>query len=105
MIDRWLADGGTVTYGADADTSCFLLVRDDAPPQDNLWPVVLYPVSGRIEVVFQHLSRRAPIDDIGLRRKFLDLLNGVPGAEIAEVKLDLGPAFPWPPSTARERPG
>ncbi|MDT0304279.1 GmrSD restriction endonuclease domain-containing protein [Streptomonospora wellingtoniae] len=94
LLDHWKARGGTVTYGSGTDTSCFPLVWAETPAQHNLWPVVFYPLGGRVEVVFQHLSRREPFDDISLRRELLGLLNLIPKVGISDVKLDLRPSFP-----------
>jgi hypothetical protein len=58
-----------------------------------LWPIAIYPVSGTVEVVFQHLRRRPPFDDEPLRRELMTRLNKIEGIDLAEAKLDLRPSF------------
>lgn len=59
----------------------------------NIWPAAIYP-SGKFEIVFQHLSVRAPFDDVALREEFRQRLNQLPGVELAAAKLALRPGFP-----------
>lgn len=87
----WVSLGGSVQYGTSAQTSCFLMWR--AGESDAIWPMVLYP-GGWFEVVFQHMSTRAPFDDIGLREQFRLKLNEIDGVEIANSKLALRPNIP-----------
>lgn len=65
-----------------------------APGSRALWPLAIYPVSGTVEVVFQHLKRRPPFDDEPLRRELMTRLNDIEGIDLAEAKLDLRPSFP-----------
>jgi hypothetical protein len=58
-----------------------------------LAPLTLYP-SGRCEVVFQHLARRPPFDDIRLREELRQRLNTVAGIDLAAAKIELRLSFP-----------
>lgn len=94
LLKIWTDLGGTLSYGTGTDTSCFPLVWDEVnAPGHNLWPVVFYPLSGKVEVVFQHLSNRPPFDDLDLRRELLIRLNSIDGVQLSEVKLGLRPSF------------
>ncbi|MDG4788186.1 DUF262 domain-containing protein [Micromonospora sp. WMMD1102] len=93
VIEAWAGLGGTLGFGEGGETSCFLLARDKEHELGNIWPVAIYP-SGKVEVVFQHLSIRMPFDDLALREEFRQRLNNVPGVEIAAAKLALRPGFP-----------
>ncbi|MEU8524538.1 DUF262 domain-containing protein [Streptomyces sp. NPDC048629] len=91
----WTEQGGRCAYGRKTETSCFpTLYLDGKAPTRALWPLALYPASGTVEVVFQHLKRRAPFDDEPLRRELMTLLNRIDGIDLAEAKLDVRPSFP-----------
>lgn len=91
----WEQQGGYRAYGRASETSCFPMVEaGTAHASRTLWPIALYPVTGTVEVVFQHLKRRPPFDDEPMRRALLTKLNAIDGIELAEAKLDLRPSFP-----------
>nr|WP_128806470.1 DUF262 domain-containing protein [Streptomyces sp. Termitarium-T10T-6] len=91
----WDLQGGYRAYGRANETSCFPTVEVGMPlAARTLWPLALYPETGTVEVVFQHLKRRAPFDDEPLRRELLTRLNTIEGIDLAEAKLDLRPSFP-----------
>ena len=69
------------------------MARDRDHRLGKIWPVTLYP-SGKCEVVFQHLSRRPPFDDIQLRMELRERLNKIPGVEMPAAKIELRPGFP-----------
>jgi hypothetical protein len=93
VLDIWVAMGGTLLYGKAGQTSCFLIARDKAHPDGNIWPFALYPLHS-CEVVFQHLARRPPFDDIQMREELRERLNKVPGVDLPASKIALRPAFP-----------
>ncbi|MDA8371797.1 MAG: DUF262 domain-containing protein [Nocardiopsaceae bacterium] len=93
LLEIWTGLGGALAYGTGTDTSCFPLAWEPQRSPRDLWPVAFYPLSGRVEVVFQHLSRREPFADIDMRRSLLKRLNRIPGVHLAEVKLGLRPSF------------
>lgn len=93
ILDYWTSLGGMLTYGLADQTSCFLLARNKAHPDGNIWPVTFYPLRS-CEVVFQHLASRPPFDDIHLREEFRERLNKVPGVDLPASKIELRPAFP-----------
>jgi hypothetical protein len=95
VLTLWERQGGYLTYGRHAETSCFpnLDVGTAAQPRE-LWPLALYPVTGTAEVVFQHLTSRPPFDDAGLRRELLTRFNEIDGIVLSEAKLALRPSFP-----------
>lgn len=80
--------------GRGADTSCFLLAWDESVNADWRWALVLHPSSGRAEVVFQHMARRPPFDDVALRRELLYRFNAIPGIGLPEDSLNRRPSFP-----------
>jgi alkylated DNA nucleotide flippase Atl1 len=92
VLDVWRGLGGYVRYGDAQETSAFPLLAGEGGAK--IWPIAIYPVTGAIEVVFQHLARRPPFDDPSLRREFLDRLNKVDGITLAPAKLSLRPSFP-----------
>ncbi|MER7333516.1 MULTISPECIES: DUF262 domain-containing protein [unclassified Micromonospora] len=93
VLDAWTTMGGTVLYGSGGETSCFLMARGKAHELGNIWPAAIYP-SGKFEVVFQHLSVRAPFDDVTLREELRQRFNQLPGVDIAVAKIALRPGFP-----------
>ncbi len=93
VLDSWTAMGGMLLYGQGGQTSCFLIARDKAHPDGNIWPVALYPL-GRCEVVFQHLAIRPPFDDIQMREELRERLNKIPGVDLPASKIELKPGFP-----------
>ena len=86
--------GGALSFGNAAETSCFPLLRGPIHRKDAIWPLAIYPTTGAVEVVFQHLARRAPFDDPFLRRELLDRINSIDGIDLPESKLALRPSFP-----------
>ncbi|MFI5802217.1 DUF262 domain-containing protein [Streptomyces sp. NPDC051561] len=95
VLAVWEEQGGHRAYGAANETSCFpTLEVVGAFDTRTLWPLAIYPVTGTVEVVFQHLKRRPPFDDEPLRRELMDRLNQISGIDLAEAKLDLRPSFP-----------
>ncbi|MFD7446005.1 DUF262 domain-containing protein [Streptomyces sp. NPDC059909] len=94
-LDFWRRQGGYITYGRHEETSCFPMLDAGTSRQPHLmWPVAIYPVSGTVEVVFQHLKNRSPFDDTEQRRELLQRLNKIDGVELPEAKLELRPSFP-----------
>jgi alkylated DNA nucleotide flippase Atl1 len=94
LLDRWRGLGGSLSFGAAEETSCFTTLHGPAWSSRGIWPLVLYPRSGAVEVVFQHLARRPPFDDPALRRELRDQLNTINGIDLPESKLALRPSFP-----------
>src|SRR5262249_19156025 len=93
VLDCWTAMDGTLLYGQGGQTSCFLIARDKAHRDGNIWPVALYPLRS-CEVVFQHLARRPPFDDIHMREELRERLNKIRGVDLPASKIELRPAFP-----------
>ncbi|MER6270847.1 DUF262 domain-containing protein [Streptomyces sp900105755] len=94
-LDFWRRQGGHVNYGRHDETSCFpMLDAGTSRSPHLLWPVAIYPVSGTVEVVFQHLKSRTPFDDTEQRRELLHRLNKIAGVDLPEAKLELRPSFP-----------
>lgn len=95
----WEERGGHRAYGKASETSCFPMLTVPSGAEGGragrgVWPLALYPVTGTVEVVFQHLKHRPPFDDQEPRRELLRRLNEIEGVELAEAKLDLRPSFP-----------
>jgi alkylated DNA nucleotide flippase Atl1 len=91
LMNEWRRMGGTLEYGTNDEVSCFL-IAPSAQPGMTIWPLVIYP-SGYVEVVFQHLSRRAPFDSLSLREEFRGLLSEIRGIDIDPNRLSLRPSF------------
>jgi hypothetical protein len=93
MLARWQSTGGHVSFGRGDETSCFLVMEPRRWDQQETWPMTIYPRSGVVEVVFQHMRRRPVFDDVELREEFRDRLAK---AEIVipDTKLNLRPSFP-----------
>jgi alkylated DNA nucleotide flippase Atl1 len=106
LLEFWVRLGGMLDFGTARQTSCFLLLQGPTGPGGyGWWPFTLYP-DGACEVVFQHLLRRPPFDDEGLREEFRQLCNQAPGVNLPRAKLQLRPSFPLSSltdETARER--
>ncbi|MFH8409870.1 DUF262 domain-containing protein [Streptomyces sp. NPDC018019] len=78
-LSKWEAEGGRLQYGAAAETSCAPVLREGTGPQGCLRPVTVYPRSGTVEVVFEHLARREPFTRLGLLAELRDRLRSIPG--------------------------
>ncbi|MGY1637897.1 DUF262 domain-containing protein [Geodermatophilus sp. SYSU D00742] len=93
VLTRWQAIGGGLSFGRADETSCFLVIEPRRWDQQDTWPITVYPRSGTVEVVFQHMRRRPVFDDPSLRRAFRDRLTPA-GIDIPDTKLNLRPSFP-----------
>ncbi|MFE9631344.1 DUF262 domain-containing protein [Streptomyces sp. NPDC006463] len=95
LFARWEALGGWIGHGAGrVTTSAFLMLGKPGTAGRGIWPLTLYPGSGRggtAEVVFQYLAARDPFTDRALRAELLRRLNELDGIEIPEGKLELRP--------------
>jgi alkylated DNA nucleotide flippase Atl1 len=92
LLQHWQSLGGTLTFGRASEVCCFLLLHDHPAASDRIWPFTIYPKSGTIEVVFQHMRRRPVFEDIALRDEFRQRLQAA-GIAIPESKLNLRPSF------------
>jgi alkylated DNA nucleotide flippase Atl1 len=91
VVEHWVTSGGKLDFGSSADIGCVPWL--DRPDGNGwIWPLVFYS-GGKVEVVFQHLSKRRPFDDVALRRELLSRLNRIDGVDIPESKLQLRPSF------------
>ncbi|MFF9115995.1 DUF262 domain-containing protein [Streptomyces massasporeus] len=97
LLTRWEELGGWIGHGAgQVTTSAFLMLGQAGAPGRGIWPLTLYPGTGRggtAEVVFQHLAAREPFTERALRAEFLRRLNELEGVDIPEGKLELRPSF------------
>ncbi|GAC1412234.1 MAG: hypothetical protein NVSMB60_33970 [Mycobacterium sp.] len=93
VLERWIEVGGNLDFGSGNETSCFLMSTVGSTTKAAIWPLTIYP-SGRCEVVFQHLARRAPFDDCTLREELRQKLNTIDGVDLPAVKIELRPGFP-----------
>ncbi|MFE9481001.1 DUF262 domain-containing protein [Streptomyces spororaveus] len=95
VFAHWEELGGWIGHGSGrVTTSAFLMLGDVGSPGRGIWPLTLYPGSGRggtAEVVFQHLAGREPFTDRALRSELLRRLNEMEGVDIPEGRLDLRP--------------
>ena len=95
VLHAWRDAGGTLEFGDQAETSCFLMAREgrrDASGR-GIWPFAIYPKSGTAEVVFQYLKDRPPFDREELREGLRTRLNDINGIDIAADRLTLRPSF------------
>ncbi|KOV14222.1 hypothetical protein ADK90_34875 [Streptomyces sp. XY413] len=95
VFAHWEELGGWIGHGSGrVTTSAFLMLGNAGSPGRGIWPLTLYPGSGRggtAEVVFQHLAGREPFTDRALRSELLRRLNEMDGVDIPEGRLDLRP--------------
>ncbi|MEU4739134.1 DUF262 domain-containing protein [Actinosynnema sp. NPDC023658] len=92
VLNAWTGSGGHLAYGVELETSCFLMSRTKSHPDGNIWPAAIYP-SGKFEVVFQHLRRRPPFENLTRREELRQRLNGIDGVDLPARKVDLRPGF------------
>lgn len=93
VVEAWRKLGGITNFGVADETTCFTVLRPAYLDVRGIWPFAIYPQSGVVEVVFQHLARRPPFDDHSMRRELLNRLNAISGIGLPEVKLSLRPSF------------
>ncbi|MFC8307706.1 DUF262 domain-containing protein [Streptomyces olivaceus] len=95
LFAHWEGLGGWTGHGAGhVTTSAYLMLGETGGPGRGIWPMTLYPGTGRggvAEVVFQYLAAREPFTDRALRAEFLARLNALDGVDIPEGKLELRP--------------
>jgi hypothetical protein len=91
LLQHWQSLGGALTFGSASEVSCFLLYPGP-DSRDRIWPFIIYPRWGSIEVSFQTMRRRPVFDDIALREEFRQRLQ-MAGITIPESKLNLRPSF------------
>jgi alkylated DNA nucleotide flippase Atl1 len=96
LVGAWRSAGGEVGFGPAEETGCYLFVRPGRSPDGRRppWPWAIYPLSGRVEVVFQYLKARPPFDDPVVRDEFRQRCNRIPGVNLPPAKLDVRPSFP-----------
>ncbi|CAN5448362.1 DUF262 domain-containing protein [soil metagenome] len=90
VLDAWVHLGGTLQFGRNDETSCFLMAQHMTR---RVWPCTIYP-SGKVEVVFQYMASRPPFDDLDLRHQFRDRLDAIAGVDLPASKIELRPGFP-----------
>ncbi|QKW07396.1 DUF262 domain-containing protein [Streptomyces sp. NA04227] len=97
LLTHWKSLGGWIGYGAgEVTTSAFLMLGQAGAPGQGIWPLTLYPGSGRGgtgEIVFAHMANREPFTDRALRVELLDRVNEMEDVSISEGKLELRPSF------------
>jgi alkylated DNA nucleotide flippase Atl1 len=97
LFAHWKGLGGWIGHGAGrVTTSAFLMLGEVGGPGRGIWPLTLYPGTGRggtAEVVFQYLAAREPFTDRAMRAEFLARLNELDGVDIPEGKLELRPSI------------
>ncbi|MFF7039139.1 DUF262 domain-containing protein [Streptomyces massasporeus] len=95
LFAHWEGLGGWIGHGAGrVTTSAFLMLGEAGGPGRGIWPMALYPGTGRggtAEVVFQYLAAREPFTYHALRAELLTRLNALDGVDIPEGKLELRP--------------
>lgn len=92
VLLHWQSVSGRLSFGRADETSCFLVVDADQRDRQDTWPMAIYPRSGTVEVVFQHMRRRPVFDDLAMRERFRDQLT-LAGISIPDAKLNLRPSF------------
>ncbi|MEU5092058.1 DUF262 domain-containing protein [Streptomyces sp. NPDC021356] len=95
LFAHWEGLGGWIGHGAGRHTtSAFLMLGEAGSPGCGIWPMTVYPGTGRggtAEVVFQYLAAREPFTNRPLRAELLTRLNALDGVDIPEGKLELRP--------------
>ncbi len=93
LLRQWESLGGVVEFGQAEETSCFFMAGFTSISGRKLWPIVIYPRLGTVEVIFQHLAARPPFDDPQLREDMRTRLNAIRGVELPANKLEARPSF------------
>jgi alkylated DNA nucleotide flippase Atl1 len=94
LFDAWRGLGGYVWYGRGvSEVSAGMELGSKYGPGKKPWPFTIYPRSGTVEVVFQHMASRPPFDSEELRREFWAQLTGIPGITIPADRLLRRPSF------------
>lgn len=92
LLNDWRARGGSVWWGSGDQVSAFPSITGASG--ELYWPWAVKPVSGSVEVVFQHLTTRPPFDDTALRDELRERINRIPGVDLPASRLGLRPSFP-----------
>ncbi len=95
LLEGWTSAGGSLEYGTNQTTSCFLMARTEGHVAGSIWPAAIYP-TGKVEIVFQHLAVRDPFDDLSARQELRQRLNSVAGIDLPASKIQMRPSFPLP---------
>ena len=94
LFDAWRELGGYVWYGRGlSEVSAGMELGSKYGPGKKPWPFTIYPRTGTVEVVFQHMASRPPFDSEELRREFWAQLTGIPGITIPADRLLRRPSF------------
>jgi alkylated DNA nucleotide flippase Atl1 len=93
LLQHWQSLGGTLAFGHADETACYLRLKASPTATDSVWPIIIHPKSGIIEVAFQHMRRGPIFDDITLREQLRQQLEAA-GIPIPKAKLSLRPSFP-----------
>ncbi len=92
VVGWWQSLGGDLSFGSHSETTCFLVADLSRYVPGDIWPFAIYPQSGTIEVVFQHMRRRPVFEDPALRDEFRQRLESA-GVVLPRSKLNLRPSF------------
>lgn len=93
LIAGWRSLGGDVFYGRGAETSALLNYLPYQHRGHILWTAAIYPLTGTLEISFQHLKNKEPFTDPTLREELRLRLNKAPGIDIAPAKIALRPSI------------
>lgn len=93
VLAWWQSLGGDLSFGSYSETTCFLIADLSQHVRGEIWPFAIYPQTGTVEVVFQHMRRRPVFEDPTLREEFRQRLERA-DVVIPPSKLNLRPSFP-----------
>jgi alkylated DNA nucleotide flippase Atl1 len=91
LLTAWVNLGGGISHGRAAETSAQLYFSPYGGRGEKLWTATVYPLSGTVEITFQHLKLRDPFTDPAVREEFRQRLNSAEGVDIPPGKIDLRP--------------
>ncbi|MER6815558.1 DUF262 domain-containing protein [Spirillospora sp. NPDC000708] len=95
ILDHWRARGGSLFYGSSAEVSCRLQFPLPNGGKGVIWPLLIYPQSGVIEMAFKPLSTRPPFDALELRAQLRDRLQRIEGVSVPDANLTSYPSLPF----------
>ncbi|RSN51508.1 GmrSD restriction endonuclease domain-containing protein [Actinomadura sp. WAC 06369] len=93
VLEHWRTRGGNLHFSADTPLTNCMPWLENRDTDGWIWPLVFYPRAAKVEVVFQHLAKRAPFDDVARREELRARLNAIDGVDLPADRLAGRPGF------------
>ncbi|GAA4300109.1 alkylated DNA nucleotide flippase Atl1 [Actinomadura luteofluorescens] len=94
ILDHWQARGGSLHYGSSTEVSCRLQIPLPGSGKGWIWPLLIYPQTGVIEMAFRQLSTRPPFDALELRTELRDRIARIQGLHLPATDALASPNYP-----------